>query len=99
MPSYRHHEMGDLIVQLSVKFPDVLDPELLAPLETILPARPPLPDYGKEVHLDNAVEMGDADEKRAGTGRGEDAMDEDDEQSGGPQVSFGFHFGFPFFSS
>lgn len=84
MPSYRHHEMGDLIVQINVTFPDSLDPTALAPLETILSARRPLPTYSKEVHLDEHVEMVDADERRTRSGR-EDAMDEDEEQ-GGPQV-------------
>ncbi|NXD32449.1 MAS5 protein, partial [Spelaeornis formosus] len=39
MPSYRHHELGDLVVQINVKFPDSLDPAALAPLESILPPR------------------------------------------------------------
>ncbi|KAI5475158.1 DnaJ family protein [Pseudohyphozyma bogoriensis] len=86
MPSYRHHEMGDLIVQLNVKFPDSLDAEKLGPLESILPPRPDQPTYPKEIHIDEDVEMVDADERRTRSGRGEDMMDEDDEQAGGPQV-------------
>ena len=86
MPSYRNHDMGDLIVQINVKFPDKLDPELLGPLESILPPRPALPEFPKEIHIDEHVEMVDADERRTRSGRGgDDAMDEDDE-AGGPQV-------------
>lgn len=85
MPSYRHHEMGDLIVQINVRFPDSLDPALLAPLESILPARAALPEFGKEVHIDEEVTMVAADERRTRSGRDQDAMDEDEEQGGGVQ--------------
>lgn len=90
MPSHRHHEMGDLIVHINVKFPDSLDPAALAPLEQILPPRPDLPTFGKEVHVDE-VEMVDASERRTKSGHGQggayddDAMDTDDEGTG-PQV-------------
>ncbi|KAM0753012.1 hypothetical protein T439DRAFT_323622 [Meredithblackwellia eburnea MCA 4105] len=87
MPSHRQHDMGDLILHINVKFPDSLDPAALQPLESILPARPPLPEFSKEIHVDEHVEMVDADERRTRSGaRGDDAMDEDDEQGGGPQV-------------
>ncbi|CEQ39617.1 SPOSA6832_01177 [Sporobolomyces salmonicolor] len=94
MPSYRHHEMGDLVVKLDVTFPDHLDPEALAPLEQILPPRPELETFGKDKdgHLDE-VEMVDASERKTKSGMGgpggygDDAMDTDDEgQGGGPQV-------------
>lgn len=89
MPSYRHHEMGDLIVHINVKFPDSLSPELLAPLESILPPRPELPTFPENIHVDEHVELVEAsDRKKAGGGHhGDDAMDEDDDgQGGGPQV-------------
>ena len=76
--------MGDLIVQINVKFPDKLDPETLAPLESILPPRPALPEFPESIHIDEHVEMVDADERRTRSGR-EDAMEED-EEGGGPQV-------------
>ncbi|KAJ8294232.1 DnaJ subfamily A member 2 [Rhodotorula toruloides] len=91
MPSYRHHEMGDLVVQINVKFPDSLDPAALAPLENILPPRPDLPTYPPNVHVDE-VEMTDASERRTksglggGGGFGDDAMDTDEEGGAGPQV-------------
>ncbi|ORY89346.1 putative YDJ1-mitochondrial and ER import protein [Leucosporidium creatinivorum] len=86
MPSYRHHEMGDLIVHLSVKFPDSLDPEALGPLESILPPRPEQPTYPENIHLDEHVEMVDAADRKSRSQMDPDAMDEDDEQGGGPQV-------------
>ncbi|GAA6028268.1 hypothetical protein JCM8097_006948 [Rhodosporidiobolus ruineniae] len=91
MPSHRHHELGDLIVQLNVKFPDSLDPSALAPLESILPPRRDLPTYGKEIHVDEIEEMVDASERRTKSGMGgqaygDDAMDTDEEGQGGPQV-------------
>ena len=93
MPSHRHHEMGDLIVQINVTFPEKLDPTLLAPLEQILPPRPDQPQYPKNIHIDE-VDMVDASERRTKSGMGNgghshgDAMDTDDEdgQGGGPQV-------------
>ncbi|GAA6000106.1 hypothetical protein JCM10207_006054 [Rhodosporidiobolus poonsookiae] len=92
MPSYRHHEMGDLVVQIAVKFPESLDPAALAPLESILPPRPDLPTYPKEIHVDEIEHMFDASERRSKSGAGaggyDEAMDTDDEegQGGGPQV-------------
>ncbi|GAA5996801.1 type I HSP40 co-chaperone YDJ1 [Rhodotorula paludigena] len=90
MPSYRHHELGDLVVQINVKFPDSLDPAALAPLESILPPRAELPTYPKEVHVDE-VDMVDVSERRTKSGMGaggfsDDAMDTDEEGGAGPQV-------------
>ncbi|SCV71933.1 BQ2448_4627 [Microbotryum intermedium] len=85
MPSYRHHEMGDLIVQINVKFPDSLDPSTLAPLEKILPARPELPTFPDSIMIDDHVEMVDAGDRKSKTMR-EDQMDEDEEGGAGPQV-------------
>ncbi|GAA5985461.1 hypothetical protein JCM11641_007075 [Rhodosporidiobolus odoratus] len=90
MPSHRHHELGDLVVQIDVKFPDSLDPSALAPLESILPPRPELPKFAKNVHVDEIDEIFNASERRAKSGMGaggyDDAMDEDEEGQGGPQV-------------
>jgi DnaJ family protein A protein 2 len=86
MASQRHHDMGDLIVQLNVTFPTSLDPSLLAPLETILPARPALQVFPEGIHMDEDVDMVDADERRTRSGREAAAMDEDEEQGGGQNV-------------
>lgn len=89
MPSHRHHELGDLVVQIAVKFPDSLDAAALAPLESILPPRPELPKLPKNVHIDEVETMVDASERRTKSGmggEGDDAMDTDEEGQGGPQV-------------
>ncbi|BGP55703.1 hypothetical protein JCM8202_003807 [Rhodotorula sphaerocarpa] len=89
MPSHRHHELGDLVVQINVKFPDSLDPAALAPLESILPPRPDLPTYPKNIHVDEVPMVDIADRRtKSGLGSGanpDDAMDTD-EEGGGPQV-------------
>jgi len=103
MPSYRHHEMGDLYIQFNVIFPDSLDAAALAPLETILPSRPEVPTYPAEIHVDDHLELQDAAERRGGRAAGgatsEDAMDEDDEQGGGPQVQCAKYVPFFFVSA
>lgn len=86
MPSYRNHDMGDLILQINVTFPETLDPALLAPLESILPPRPALPTFPKGVHMDEHVDMVAADDRRVRSGGPKgDEMDED-EEGAGPQV-------------
>lgn len=39
MPSYRHHELGDLYIQFTIDFPDKLDETAFAQLEAALPKR------------------------------------------------------------
>lgn len=86
MPSYRNHDMGDLILSINVTFPDSLDPALLAPLESILPPRPDLPTFDAAIMLDDSVELASAEDRRVRSGqRGDDQMDED-EEGAGPQV-------------
>ncbi|KAK4056659.1 Type I HSP40 co-chaperone [Microbotryomycetes sp. JL221] len=83
MPSYRHHEMGDLLIHMNVTFPDSLDPAVLAPLESILPARPELPTYPDNIHIDDQIEMQDASDRKARNGAGgAGGMDVDSEDEG-----------------
>ena len=87
MPSYRHHEMGDLYVNLSVKFPDSLSEEQLQALEKALPARPAPAALSKDLDVEDVV-MDSIDEHeahRARTGPATTGEMEDDE-AGGPQV-------------
>jgi DnaJ homolog subfamily A member 2 len=55
MPSYRHHEMGDLYVNLSVAFPDSIPIEKIPLLEQALPPRKALPKLKKDVELEDVV--------------------------------------------
>ena len=83
MPSYRHHEPGDLYVRIQVQFPDRIDPAVVPALESALPPRKPVEDY-KVSHVDE-VDLSelDARQQREQASRG-DAMDEDEE--GQPRV-------------
>lgn len=92
MPTYRHHDHGDLYIKFAVNFPEPrwTDEANIAKLETILPPRPQLPSFGDK-HVEN-VSMKDADKEQAaratssGGARGYMDMDEEEEESAGPGV-------------
>ena len=91
MPSYRHHEMGDLYVKLNVEFPESIPKELVKHLEKALPARTPAKTYPSSIHVDEVglsepTEREKASHQNGGGRGGEDDMDDDDEEGGGPQV-------------
>ncbi len=75
MPSYRHHEPGDLYVKLNVKFPDTIGVSALPLLERALPPRKPIEKFEKSVILEEAI-LEDVDTRSSG-GIREEAMDED----------------------
>jgi len=76
MPSQRHHEMGDLYVKISIKWPEHIEPSKIHLLEQVLPPRKPLPKLPKNV-LAEEVEMSDVDPRQERVMQ-EDNMDEDD---------------------
>ena len=85
MPSYRHHDFGNLYIQFDVKFPQhgFNTPERLKELEQVLPARkdqahPP----GDAMVEDFALEEVDPSGQRRA--QGATGMDED-EEDGMPQ--------------
>lgn len=88
MPSYRHHDCGNLYIRFQIDFPQKLwtSPENIAKLENVLPPRPKskLP---KGAHSD-VCELGDVDpmqEARAeGAARG--GADDEDEDGAQPGV-------------
>ena len=82
MPSYRHHEPGDLFVHFTIKFPDRIDPALVPSLERVLPPRAPLEKFPKNIVLEE-VELEEADTRQRARANA-DAMDEDEE--GEPRV-------------
>lgn len=85
MPSYRHHEMGDLYVRITVNFPQSIDPNVISHLEKALPARKKIATIPKKTHVDEVTleEPNDRQRKQAQNG---DEMDEDDDERGGPGV-------------
>ena len=97
MPSYRHHDFGNLYVKFTVEFPqeNFATNEQLAILEQVLPPRQPieLPEGAvtDDVVLGNVDPMdlkraeGNAGRRRAANGDVQ-MMDEDEEEEGGPGV-------------
>jgi len=91
MPSYRHHDFGNMYVQFDVKFPEKNWTEDLAAFETlktILPsvpqANPPPPETMTEI-----ADLEDIDASQQARAQGAGAMDEDDEDGhpgGGERV-------------
>jgi len=87
MPAYRHHTHGNLFVKFTIDFPNSnwTDPETIAKLESILPPRQPIPNFGDK-HIDEVV-MADADAYQSSRGHGHaHDEDEDDDPRGGPGV-------------
>ncbi|KAL0082887.1 ATPase GET3 [Phycomyces blakesleeanus] len=85
MPAYRHHHHGHMFVKFSVEFPQPnwATPEVIAKLDTILPSRPQMPNFGDK-HVDEVV-LADAEAYQTqNTQRGYE--DEDEDQRGGPGV-------------
>ena len=81
MPSQRHHELGDLYIKFSIKWPQHIDPEKIHLLEQVLPPRRTLPKLPKGVLVDE-VTMSDVDPRQERAMQ-EEAMDEDE---GEPRV-------------
>lgn len=76
MPSYRHHEPGDLFVHFTVKFPEHIDAAAIPELERALPPRRPLDKFPKSYVVDE-VELEEADTRQR---QRAEPMDEDEEQ-------------------
>lgn len=83
MPSYRHHDNGNLYIQFDIKFPPNYfnDVEKILALEQILPARNPsgLPPDAMDVEEVHVEEIDPSQQARA-TGI---AMEEDDDEHAG----------------
>lgn len=90
MPSYRHHDFGNLYVQFDVKFPDRLGPEgasmtdeQKAALESVLPPRMPQHTPPPDAVTEDFV-LEDVDTQREGDRAQRAAYGEDeDEEMGG----------------
>ena len=78
MPSYRHHDFGNLYIQFNVKFPEGHDMQNIQLLEQVLPPRtsqtqPPADSMVEDYDLEEVSEGGQARAHGAAT------MDDDDE--------------------
>ncbi len=90
MPSYRHHDFGNLYVQFDVKFPErnwTTDPKAFEMLKAILPPSPqtnipPADTMTEIVDLEDV----DASQKSRAAGHGIDDDDEDGHPAGAERV-------------
>lgn len=82
MPSFRHHEMGDLFIRMNVNFPETLDPSAFPLLEKALPKRPALPKLDSKMHMDEVTLEEPNDRQRRSAQTNGDDMDEDDDGHG-----------------
>ena len=83
MPSYRHHELGDLYVQIKVNFPPSIEPSVIPLLEQALPPRNAMAKIPKKSHVDEVtLEEPNDRQKRSAASNG-DEMDEDDDERPG----------------
>jgi DnaJ family protein A protein 2 len=91
MPSYRHHDFGNLYIQFDVKFPERLSgpdgasmsPQAIAALESVLPPRSPPDMIPTDAMVDDYV-LEEIDPTRE-SARGMGITDEDDEEMHGGQ--------------
>jgi hypothetical protein len=83
MPSYRHHELGDLYVQIKVNFPTSIDPAVIPLLEQALPTRNAMPKLSKKAHIDEVTLEEPNDRQRKSAANNGDEMDEDDDERPG----------------
>jgi DnaJ homolog subfamily A member 2 len=90
MPSYRHHDFGNMYVQFDVKFPEknwTSDPAAFEALKAILPPSvptniPPPETMTEIVDLEDI----DASQQARAAGHGMDEDDEDGHPAGGERV-------------
>jgi len=90
MPSYRHHDFGNLYIQFDVKFPQrnwLQDPAAFDALKTILPP-PSESSLPPAETMTEAVDLEDVDASQQARAAGHGLLDEDDEEAaaGGERV-------------
>jgi DnaJ family protein A protein 2 len=78
MPSFRHHDFGNLYIQFDVKFPDKTELGDITLLEQVLPKRvpqiaPPLDAMAEDYDLE------DVDPRHQARAQGAAGMDDEDE--------------------
>jgi DnaJ family protein A protein 2 len=87
MPSYRHHDNGDLYIQFEIDFPEPkwTDDDTIAKLEAILPPRVPLPAIA-DGHDKEEVVLADVDASKQARQENGHNHDDEDEEEGGPRM-------------
>lgn len=88
MPSFRHHDNGNLYVIFDVKFPAkgfATDPAAFEALKQILPPSPTGIAPPAET-MTETVDLEDVDPAQQARAQGATAMDEDEEGGGGERV-------------
>lgn len=81
MPSYRHHDFGNMFVQFDVKFPEknfTTDPAAFDALKAILPTSKTLNTPPAEV-MTEIVDFEDVDPSQQARAAGATGVDEEDE--------------------
>ena len=86
MPSYRHHELGDLYVRINVTFPPSIEPSVIPLLEQALPQRNAMTKFAKKTHVEEVTLEEPNDRQRKSAASNGDEMDED-EEDGRPGVA------------
>lgn len=87
MPSFRHHDFGNLYIHFNVKFPErlggpdgeSLSPEQIQALESVLPPRQPSGSLPPPDAMTEDFLLEDVDPTREGGRAGMHALDEDDD--------------------
>ena len=98
MPSYRHHDHGNLYVQFDVKFPTSIQgpadkdghptsmtPQQIKALESVLPPRKPQSIPPPDAMTED-FQLERVDPMEGSRAKGASGMDEDDEEAGGERV-------------
>ena len=78
MPSYRHHDFGNLYIQFDVKFPDKTEMQNIQLLEQVLPPRMPQRTPPVDSMVDDH-DLEDVDPRQQARAQGAAGMDDEDE--------------------
>lgn len=82
MPSFRHHDHGNMYVQFDVKFPGKGEIQNVEMLEQVLPPRSSASQPPADAMVDEAVDLEDVDARQQARAHGATGMDEEDEEGG-----------------
>ena len=83
MPSFRHHDFGNLYIQFDVKFPDKTELQNLHLLEQVLPPRMMQHQPSSDSMMDD-YDLEDVDPRQQARAQGAAGLDDEDED-GMPQ--------------